>query len=80
MISGPSSVPRAVLSVLSPVISVGTCALPWELVLFGQSIGPGENFKTFKYTEYPDGGHGIPGRVFDDETVHDWLFAQALKK
>jgi dipeptidyl aminopeptidase/acylaminoacyl peptidase len=31
--------------------------------------------KTFKYTEYPDGGHGIIGRVFDDDAVHEWLFS-----
>jgi predicted peptidase len=30
--------------------------------------------KLFKYTEYPNGGHGIPGRVFDDDAVHEWLF------
>jgi predicted peptidase len=34
--------------------------------------------KTFKYTEYPDGGHGIPGRVFDDEEVQKWLFSQGV--
>ncbi|MCB1086082.1 MAG: prolyl oligopeptidase family serine peptidase [Verrucomicrobiae bacterium] len=32
--------------------------------------------KTFQYTEYPDGGHGIIGRVFDDPKVHEWLFQQ----
>lgn len=32
--------------------------------------------KTFKYTEFPDGGHGIVGRVFDDVEVHKWLFSQ----
>lgn len=36
--------------------------------------------KSFKYTEYPDGGHGIPGRVFADNEVHEWLFAQGGKK
>lgn len=36
--------------------------------------------KGFKYTEYPDGGHGIPGRVFADDEVHEWLFAQGAKK
>jgi len=35
--------------------------------------------KTFKYTEYPDGGHGIPGRVFDDEEVQKWLFSQGVR-
>ena len=35
--------------------------------------------KTFKYTEYPNGGHGIVGRVFDSPQVHTWLFAQARK-
>jgi len=34
--------------------------------------------KTFKYTEYPTGGHGIPGRVFDDEEVQKWLFSQGV--
>jgi predicted peptidase len=35
--------------------------------------------KTFKYTEYPTGGHGIIGKVFDDPEVHKWLFTQAEK-
>jgi dienelactone hydrolase len=35
-----------------------------------------ERSKTFKYTEYPDGGHGIPGKVFDNPEVHTWLFSQ----
>jgi len=35
--------------------------------------------KTFQYTEYPDGGHGIPGRVFDDEKVYKWLFSQGVQ-
>lgn len=35
--------------------------------------------KSFKFTEYPDGGHGIVGRVFDTPEVHSWLFAQARK-
>lgn len=34
---------------------------------------------SFKYTEYPNGGHGIVGRVFDTPEVHTWLFAQARK-
>ena len=34
--------------------------------------------KTFKYTEYPTGGHGIPGKVFDDEEVYKWLFSQGV--
>lgn len=38
-----------------------------------------ERAKTFKYTEYPDGGHGITDRVFNDDAVHDWLFGQARK-
>lgn len=38
-----------------------------------------ERSKTFKYTEYPDGGHGIPGRVVADAEVIEWLFAQAGK-
>jgi predicted peptidase len=31
---------------------------------------------TFLYTEYPDGGHGIYGRVFDDPATLEWLFGQ----
>ncbi|MGI8604200.1 MAG: alpha/beta fold hydrolase [Verrucomicrobiales bacterium] len=38
-----------------------------------------ERSKVFKYTEYPDGGHGIVGRVFDDDAVHEWLFAAGKK-
>ena len=30
----------------------------------------------FKYTEFPDAGHSIFGKVFSDEEVHEWLFAQ----
>ena len=32
--------------------------------------------KDFHYTEYPTGGHGIAGKVFDDAAVHEWLFSQ----
>ena len=32
--------------------------------------------KDFKYTEYPTGGHGIVGQVFNDPAVHEWLFQQ----
>ena len=39
-----------------------------------------ERAKGFKYTEFPDGGHGIPGRVFQDDAVVEWLFAQGGKK
>jgi predicted peptidase len=35
--------------------------------------------KTFKYTEFPTGGHGITGKVFDDPEVHKWLFSQVEK-
>jgi predicted esterase len=35
--------------------------------------------RIFKYTEYPDGGHGIPGRVVADAEVIKWLFAQPAK-
>lgn len=35
--------------------------------------------KTFKYTEFPTGGHGIIGKVFDDPEVHKWLFIQVEK-
>lgn len=30
-----------------------------------------------KYTEFPDADHGISGRVYDDEEVHEWLFEQS---
>ena len=30
-----------------------------------------------KYTEYPDGDHGIADQVLKDEDVHEWLFAQS---
>ncbi len=30
----------------------------------------------FKYTEFPTGGHGIIGQVFNDTAVHEWLFSQ----
>lgn len=36
--------------------------------------------KTFKYTEYETGGHGIPPKVYDDPATHEWLFAQGGKK
>jgi dipeptidyl aminopeptidase/acylaminoacyl peptidase len=29
-----------------------------------------------KYTEYPDGDHGISGRVYADKAMHEWLFGQ----
>lgn len=29
-----------------------------------------------KYTEYPDGDHGIAGRVLQDKELHEWLFGQ----
>jgi predicted peptidase len=32
--------------------------------------------KVFKYTEFPDEGHGIPGKVVGDVEVHRWLFEQ----
>ena len=32
--------------------------------------------KKFKYTEFPEDGHGISGRVVADVKVHEWLFAQ----
>ncbi len=35
--------------------------------------------KDCKYTEYPSGGHGIAGTVFETADVHDWLFAQGGK-
>jgi hypothetical protein len=38
-----------------------------------------ERSKTFKYTEYPTGGHGIPPKVLDTPEVHTWLFEQSEK-
>lgn len=32
--------------------------------------------KVFKYTEFPDAGHGIAGDVTSDPKLHEWLFAQ----
>ena len=32
--------------------------------------------KVFKYTEYPEEGHGIAGKVTSDEELHRWLFEQ----
>lgn len=29
-----------------------------------------------KYTEFEGEGHGIPGKVYNDEKVHEWLFEQ----
>lgn len=34
---------------------------------------------TFKYTEYPDGGHSIVGKIMEDPEVHEWLFQQSRK-
>lgn len=34
--------------------------------------------KECKYTEYPTGGHGIMGKVFDDAETHTWLFAKGV--
>lgn len=33
-----------------------------------------------KFTEYPDGGHGIVGKVFEEEEMHTWLFAKGVAK
>ena len=33
-----------------------------------------------KFTEYPDGGHGIVGKVFEEEEMHTWLFAKGVTK
>ncbi len=35
--------------------------------------------KTFKYTEYPEGGHNIVGKIIKDPEVHEWLFQQSRK-
>lgn len=32
--------------------------------------------KECKYTEYPTGGHGIGPKVFEEEALHEWLFAK----
>ena len=32
--------------------------------------------KVFKYTEFPEEGHGIPNKVLKDEEVQKWLFEQ----
>jgi predicted peptidase len=32
-----------------------------------------------KYTEFPGEGHGVGGKIFDDEAVHAWLFEQKRK-
>lgn len=34
---------------------------------------------TVKYTEFPDDGHGISGKVYGDEMVHEWLFEQSRR-
>jgi predicted peptidase len=36
--------------------------------------------KVFKYTEYPDDGHGIVGKVVADEELQKWLFEQTQAK
>ena len=35
--------------------------------------------KVFQYTEFPDDGHSIPGKVLKDEKVQEWLFQQEKK-
>jgi predicted peptidase len=35
--------------------------------------------KVFKYTEFPDDGHGIIGKVVSDPELHKWLFEQSKK-
>jgi len=35
--------------------------------------------KECSYTEYPTGGHGIVGKVFEEDTLHEWLFAKGVK-
>jgi predicted peptidase len=32
--------------------------------------------ETMKYTEYPTGGHGIAGTIFNNDEVHEWIFQQ----
>lgn len=36
--------------------------------------------KDCKFTEYPDGGHGIVGKAFEEEEMHTWLFAKGAMK
>lgn len=36
--------------------------------------------KVFKYTEFPEGDHGIVGEVASDPELHKWLFEQNRKK
>ena len=36
--------------------------------------------KECKYTEYPTGGHGIAGKVFDEPELLTWLFAKGVVK
>jgi predicted peptidase len=36
--------------------------------------------KECQYTEYPTGGHGIVGKVFEEEPLHEWLFSKGGKK
>lgn len=35
--------------------------------------------KECQYTEYSTGGHGIAGKVFEEATLHEWLFAKGVK-
>lgn len=34
--------------------------------------------KDCKFTEYPTGGHGIVGKVFEEAELHTWLFAKGV--
>lgn len=36
--------------------------------------------KECQYTEYPTGGHGIVGKVFEEESLHEWLFSKGINK
>lgn len=49
-------------------------------VVVSQSRGMVEALKKegaeVKYTEYPEGDHGIAGRVYGEEELHEWLFDQ----
>ena len=35
--------------------------------------------KIFKYTEYAGEGHNITGKVFKEEGIYEWLYAQKRK-
>ncbi|MBJ06839.1 MAG: hypothetical protein CMO40_06965 [Verrucomicrobiaceae bacterium] len=52
-----------------------------KIVPVGQSQAMVEALKDarskVKYTEYAGEGHGVAGKVFSDEKVHEWIFEQS---